>query len=250
MRWIVYFSVGLASIATLPVAFSADEVCQQTTKLRPALEQRLEALNARLAQGPADVQFYSQRGDVHFFLGKFPAALADYDKMLELDPSLLALHWRRGLAQFYVGQYSESAKQFERYFEQDQSDRENGIWRFYAQVRELGLDEARRKLLPYDQPDRAPLPDIYDLCRGTLTAAVLESRLTGEGLSASELAKREFYGHLYLGLDYAVKDQPEPARQHLDRALASDWAQSSGYGPNYMWHIARLQRDLLSQEAP
>jgi len=227
----------------------ADDAPSNTSDETSQLQTQLQALRTRLDQEIADqpdnLQLYSQRGDVHFFLADFGKALADYDKMVELKPEVLALHWRRGLAQYYVGQYEESARQFERYFEQDKSDRENGIWRFYAQARQFGLEEARKRLLPYEQPDRAPLPAIYDLCAGKITAAELEAQLTGDDLSPTEAAKREFYGHLYLGLDYAIKNQPDQARPHLDKAVASDWAKTSGYGPNYMWQIARLQRDLL-----
>lgn len=221
-----------------------------TQKLEPALRTELARLDQAIVANPADVQLYSRRGDVHFFLADFPRALADYQKMVELDPEVLALHWRLGLAQFYAGKYEDSAKQFERYFELDQSDRENGIWRFYAQVRLHGLEQARQQLLPYEKPDRAPLPDIYDLCAGKLTAAELEARLKGEDLPAQELAKREFYGHLYLGLDYAIKKEDQLARTHLERAIASEWARSSGYGPGYMWQIARLQYDLLTKAPP
>ena len=112
------------------------------------------------------------------------------DRMVEIDPSVLPLHWRRGLALYYVGRYEDSAKQFERYFEQDKSDRENGIWRFYAQTKQYGIEEARRRLLPYVQPDRAPLPDVYDLCAGKLTVLKLEERLSPSGLPAAEQAKR------------------------------------------------------------
>jgi lipoprotein NlpI len=243
---------SLLVLFVLLTAAGADDAAKslspQSQKVRPALQERLKKLDAAEKAGPQEVQFYSQRGDVHFFLGEFPAALADYDKMVELDPTVLTLHWRRGLAQYYVGQYEESARQFERYFEQDQSDRENGIWRFYAQVKQHGLEEARQRLLPYEKPDRAPLPDVYDLCAGKLTAEELEARLQADGQPAAELAKREFYGHLYLGLDYAIKNQPEPAQKHLEKALASEWAQNSGYGPNYMWQTARLQWDLLAEK--
>ena len=216
---------------------------EDTVAIERQLRTVLERLNKQIEEVPDELGLYSRRGDVHFFLADFERALADYDKMVELNPEVLQLHWRRGLAQYYVGRYDESAKQFERYFEQDKSDRENGIWRFYAQVKKYGLEEARKKLLPYDQPDRAPLPAIYDLCAGKITSDELEAKLTGGDVPPAEAGKREFYGHLYLGLDYAIKDEPAKARPHLEQAVASEWAQTSGYGPNYMWQIARLERD-------
>lgn len=222
----------------------------RTAALLQNLRTQLAAVDARIAQSPDDLDLYSRRGDLHFFLADFKSALADYDRMVALDPQVLALHWRRGLALYYVGQYEESAKQFERYYELDQSDRENGIWRFYAQVKQLGLEEARKQLLPYEKPDRAPLPEIYDLCAGKLTAAEFEQRLATPPPDAARQPQRDFYGHLYLGLDYALQNHPLEARKHLEQALASEWAQNSGYGPQYMWQIARLERDRLPPPQP
>lgn len=233
-------------------ACAADEPRPQPADadLRTRLQAQLTAVEADIARSPDELNLYSRRGDLHFFLADFPKALADYDRMVLLDPSVLPLHWRRGLALYYVGQYEESARQFERYYELDQSDRENGIWRFYAQVRQLGLDEARQRLLTYEKPDRAPLPDVYDLCAGKLTAAEFETRLAAPQPAAEREPQRQFYGHLYLGLDHVLQNRPAEARQHLQQALASEWARSAGYGPNYMWHIARLEIERLPAANP
>jgi lipoprotein NlpI len=231
-------------------AEEAPPVSERTAAIRKQLEPKLAALNGQIAQTPDTLDLYSRRGDVHFFLADFPKALADYNQMVALDRDVLPLHWRRGLALYYIGEYDESAKQFERYYEHDQSDRENGIWRFYAHAKKYGLAEARKKLLPYEKPDRAPLPDIYDLCAGKLTAAEFEQKLAEPNPDPARNPQRDFYGHLYLGLDYALQNHPVEARKHLEQALSSEWAQASGYGPNYMWQIARLELDRLPAAKP
>src|SRR5690242_7719521 len=64
---------------------------------------------------PEEVDLYSKRADARFFQGRFAEAVADYDKMVELDPKLETAHWRRGIAYFYAKDYKKAAHQFEIY---------------------------------------------------------------------------------------------------------------------------------------
>lgn len=220
----------------------------ESRQLAPRLDQQIERLTKSIAAAPGDIGLYSQRGDAYFFRGQFAKALADYDQMAVLDPRILPTHWRRGLALYYVGRYEDSAQQFEKSFERDQSDRENGIWRYYAQARQLGLEAARQKLIKYEQSDREPLPDIYRLCEGQLTPADLEQKLAAAAsLPEPDRLQREFYLHLYLGLDAALRNDTATARRHLEAAVADPWSRQASYGTNYMWHIARLQLDQLPE---
>src|SRR5438445_13786936 len=53
-------------------------------------------LTAEIGQKPAAVPLYSRRGDARMFLARFPEAVADYEKMIALDPAQDAPHWRLG----------------------------------------------------------------------------------------------------------------------------------------------------------
>jgi lipoprotein NlpI len=110
------------------------------------------------------------------------------------------------------------------------------------------VEKARSLLLPYERPDRAPLNEIYQLCEGKLTAEQVAASLNRPGASPAEQGQREFYGQLYLGLDYAAKGEAAAARRHLQQALSSDWPFTAGYGPNYMWHVGRVQLSLLDEK--
>jgi lipoprotein NlpI len=215
---------------------------------RTQLEEQRVVLNKQIEQHPDDVELYSQRGDVHFFLGEFDDAVADYDRMVELQPELDASHWRRGIAYFYAGQYEQAAGQFERYHTFDNVDRENGIWRFLSQVKAYGLEEAREGLLKYDKDDREPFPDVYRLFAGAITPGEILQHIAEASISESERDKRLFYAELYIGLNYAVEDKPDEARPHLQAAARNQWGESAGYGPHYMWRVAGLHRDLLAQQ--
>ena len=210
------------------------------------LNESLAKAESLLVTDPMDLAALQERGDALFFLGRFDEAIRDYDRVLELRPDLGPKHWQRGLALHFAGRYEDAAKQFERYYELDKSDRENGIWRFYAQVEKDGVEAARNALLPYEQPDREPLPIIYRLCAGEVTPEEVARSVESADVPRDEKRKRQFYADLYLGLDAAiVHDDPQAARPLLERALQNPWPRSAGYGPEFMWHIARLSRDAL-----
>ncbi len=204
---------------------------------------------AAIDKDPKSLRPFSQRGDAYFFLGKFAEAVRDYDQMVTLDPAEDAGHWRRGIAYFYAQRYRDAAGQFERYHTFDNVDRENGIWRYLSQVKAYGRDKAREGLLKYEKDDREPFPAVYELFAGRTTPESILNGIAAAQVSAEEREKRLFYAHLYIGLNAAIEDRPETALVHLRQAVANTWGPKAGYGPHYMWQVARLHARLLA-EAP
>ena len=209
---------------------------------------QLSRLDALVTEQPDQLTLYSQRGDVLFYLGRFEAAVADYDKMIELDANRAASHWRRGIALFYAGRAKEAAAQFEQYHSFDDVDRENGIWRYFSQWKASGKDAAQAELLRYEKDDREPFPDLYAFFAGKLTSEEVLSHIEEAELPAHERRKREFYAHLYLGLERALAEDSKAARSLLTRAVENDWPRQAGYGPHYMWQVGRLHLEQLANE--
>ena len=237
-----------ATIDAAPPDQPADEATAAREEDCRRLEERLATLNESIGAESDDVQLYSRRGDVRFFLGQFDEAVQDYDRMVELRPELDSSHWRRGIAYFYAGKYEEAAGQFERYHSFDNVDRENGIWRFLSQVKAYDLERAREGLLKYEKDDREPFPDVYRLFAGEITPDEILQHIADADLSDAERDKRLFYAHLYIGLNHAVAGKPDEARPHLEQAGRNKWGEQAGYGPHYMWRVAGLHRDLLEPE--
>lgn len=210
------------------------------------LKASLVAADAALKANPEDLAALQDRGDALFFLGRFDEAVRDYDRMLALEPRLGPKHWQRGLALHFAGRYDDAAKQFERYYELDKSDRENGIWRYYAQVEQDGVETARKALLPYSQPDRAPLPIVYRMCEGKATPQQVLDSINTADVTDEQRQKQRFYADLYVGLDAAiVRDDATASRPLLERAVSNEWPRRAGYGPTFMWHVARLSLGRL-----
>ena len=220
---------------------------EQRDGLRTTLQERASQLSKTIEEAES-VGAYSQRGDAYFFLGDFDRALADYEKMVELNPDSGASHWRRGIARFYAKKFDKAAKQFEEYHSFDNVDRENGIWRYLSQHRAYGVEKAREGLLKYEKDDREPFPAVYQLFAGKLTPQQIEQQIADAKIDDEERSKREFYAHLYIGLNHAVEGRDTEAFKHLRKSTANTCGPKAGYGPNYMWHVGRLHYDLLLAE--
>ncbi|MBX3439022.1 MAG: hypothetical protein KF861_16140 [Planctomycetaceae bacterium] len=232
---------GMFVLAAVPTV-SSDDVVPEQEELR----RQLQSLETRLAADPKNVNLLSSRGDARFFLGDFAGAADDYDQMVMLNPELDASHWRRGIAWFYAQRYTDAARQFERYHSFDNVDRENGIWRYLCQVKAHGVEAARAGLLKYEKDDREPFRDVYRLFAGEIEPDRILERIAAADVPETEREKRRFYAHLYIGLWYAVHDQPEKAAPHLHQSLNNRWAPTAGYGPRYMWHVGRLHHQSLT----
>ena len=219
----------------------ADKVAELTKSLEKSQADATTAIEAN----PKNLNAYSRRGDVFFFLGQFDKAVADYDQMIKLDDSQAASHWRRGIALFYASKYKDAAAQFESYHSFDQVDRENGIWRYLSQYKAHGRDKAREGLLKYEKDDREPFPSVYKLFAGTMKPDEILQTIEAAEISKDEREKRLFYAHLYVGLNYAVEGNPDAAQRHLRLATLNTWGPAAGYGPNYMWHVGRRHEELL-----
>jgi lipoprotein NlpI len=192
------------------------------------------------------VQAYSERGDAYFKRGQFAKAVADYDAMVVQDPKIEKSHWRRGIAYFYAGLNEKAARQFETYDSFDNVDRENGIWRYFSQVKAFGKERAREGLLKYAKDDREPFPDVYRLFEGKRTPDQIVEKIKTAEIDDEQREMRSFYAHLYIGLNFAVEGKTDDAIPHLRKAVANKWGPRSGYGPEYMWQVGRLHYELLT----
>jgi lipoprotein NlpI len=218
------------------------------TELLKALQQSFDEASKLVKDKPDSLTGYSRRGDACFFLGRFREAVADYDKMVELDETQRSSHWRRGIALFYAGRFEDAAAQFESYHSFDQVDRENGIWRYLSQHRAYGRDKAREGLLKYQKDDREPFPAVYKLFAGTMTPAQILQQIADADITKAEREKRLFYAHLYIGLNDAVENDNKQAQEHLALATKNKWGPGAGYGPNYMWQVGRIHEELLRKK--
>jgi len=252
---------ALFALALIPTALCCakenptqqSDYLKQTAKINEESAEQIKELTGRLQENSQDLQAYSRRGDAYFFGGNYDAAIADYEKMIEIDPTVEVSHWRLGLAYYYAGQYAKTAKQLGKYHDFDDQDRENGIWIFLADAHRLGVKKARESMIHYTKKDRPPLVDVYNMFEGKLTAdellAKIQNEIKEESLNQLAAEQRLFYTYLYIGLFAEAEKNPEQARKAFLEAVKTQWPQKVGGGPGYMWHCARLRLLALDEAA-
>jgi len=216
----------------------------ESVATRTQLTAREQSLTSEIEKSPGTVRLYSQRGDTRLFLGDPKGAVQDFEKMIALDAAQDAPHWRLGIAYYFAGQYQKSADQFVKYQTYESGDRENGIWKFLADARRLGLDAARPKMIEFSRFDREPFPDLYEMFAGRLSGDQVLANLEKKGLARD--GAPQFFAHYYVGVNEALLGHRDRALKLLDKAVASRWGQTAEGGPAYMWRCARLHRDEVA----
>ncbi len=216
----------------------------ERTQMLAAFATRVTELDRAIAQAPDDPNFYSRRGDARLFLARFAEAVTDFEKEIALDPSRDAPHWRLGIAYHFTGQFDKSARQFAHYHAYDNRDRENGIWKFLADVKTLGLAPARKAMLPYTRFDREPFPTLYEMFADTKTTAAFLADLKERKIDTTPRVM--FFAHYYAGLNEELLGHRAEALALLHDAVANPWGRTAEGGPAYMWQAARLHYEKLS----
>ncbi len=238
----LFLSLGGVAWAADAEPLTAEARARMSTKWK----EQVAAGDAALAKAPGAVGEYSARGDAHLFLGEFTGAVADFEKMIALDPAQDAPHWRLGIAYFFAGDFAKSARQFEKYHPYDGRDRENGIWKFLAQAKADGVEKARAEMLVYTRFDREPFPSLYEMFAGKKTPDEVLAEIEKKGLAGDEGVL--FFANYYCGLGEELRGNRARAVELLRKAVASPLGRGARGGPGYMWQVARLHWERLSAE--
>ena len=249
MQHVLYILMSLAFVAATAASQDTDPAEDLLTineSVTTEMQAVLDSIGEIKADADAAVDLYSRRGDARMFLGQFADAVADYQAMVKLKPELDASQWRLGIALYYADKPEGAAAQFDRYHSFDKVDRENGIWRYLSHHKAFGRDKAREQLLKYDKDDRPPFKEVYQLFDGRLSSDDVLKSITSD-LPETARNTRLFYSHLYIGLLDAVEDRPESAQRSLTTATLNPWPRKSGFGPNWMWHVGRLELKRLQE---
>ena len=228
-------AIALAAEPPIPV--------DERAKMLAGFTAQIAKLDDAIKAAPDSVRLYSPRGDAHLFLGHFAESVADFEKMIALDPKQDAPHWRLGIAYYFIGELAKSAKQFVKYQDYETGDRENGIWKFLADVKSLGLEPARREMLTYTRFDREPFPTLYEMFAGKKTTDELFADGKTKDLTANETVM--FFANYYGGLNEEILGHHEKALELLQKAVAGGWKSRGGSEPSYMWQVARLHYEML-----
>ncbi|MYA07295.1 MAG: tetratricopeptide repeat protein [Holophagales bacterium] len=180
---------------------------------------------------PQNWQLYLLRGSARFKAGRIEASIEDFDQVVALDASQDPYLWQRGISYYYAGRFEDCRGQFERHRLVNPNDVENAVWHLLCVAVEDGLEAAQEAMLPVGPDARRPMKEIDALFRGDGSVEEVEAAVAAESPGA------RFYADLYLGLYYELIGEMERAAAAIERAASL---------PNrgYMVEVARIHRDL------
>src|SRR5262245_22087933 len=124
--------------------------------------------------GPAwtqDIGAVLDRAVADFKAGRMAESVRGFDEAVKLRPQIAPQLWQRGIALYYAGRYQDCRRQFESHRTVNPDDVENAAWHFLCVARAESPDKARAALLPVGPDARVPMRGVYQMFRGTLTAA-------------------------------------------------------------------------------
>jgi len=174
---------------------------------------------ALAAQTPRDLL---DRAVADFEAGRVVESAEGVDAVIDDSPSVAPQLWQRGIALYYADRYNDCRAQFELHRTVNPADVENAAWHFLCVAREESASAARAALLPVGPDSRAPMRQVYDMFRGTLTPEqVLEA--AGSQVSA------QFFAQLYVGLYFEALGQDAQALEHITAAADDRFARVGGY---------------------
>jgi lipoprotein NlpI len=191
---------------------------------------------------------YYVRGREHFRLGLIKESVADFDRYVALRPQSESRQWERGIALYYAREYDRGAKQFELYQTYHDNDVENSVWRYLCMVPAVGIEKARRVMLPIRNDRRIPMMQIYELYRGNLKPDQVLQAARADAPQPEVLAGRLFYAHLYLGLYYEVGGELAQAEKYILLAADKTLADNSQIN-RYMWDVARIHAQSFEKSS-
>ena len=245
-RTIILESLSVITVLVLACATTVAGENGIASQLEGFLKQE-QALTRAIEETPHSVNLLSRRGDLRQFLGRFAAAVADYEKMIELDPAQDAPHWRLGIAYYFNGEFEKGSKQFEKYHQYDGRDRENGVWKFLCDARSKGLDQARCSMLVYSRFDRHPFPSIYEMLEGKMSP---QAMLDGaQDLGGKQNPQVSFFAMYYAGVYYdLIGDAAKGGRLVTEAVNLFSQDTAGNGGPGYMWQVARLHAGAIEKK--
>jgi len=193
-------------------------------------------LTEQLVQSP---QALLDRALADFEQGRFAESATAFDSLAKAVPDQAPYLWQRGIALYYAGRYGDCRRQFESHRTVNPNDVENAVWHFLCVARAESPEKARAALLPVGPDARAPMREVYQMFRGTLTPEQVLS-------AAGSESEAQFYAFLYTGLYFDALGMKKRALDLITNVAADRFARPGGY----MHMVAREHQRFMTARQP
>ena len=179
-------------------------------------------LTGQIARDPGDAGLYLKRAGLHRLRGAAPAALADYDRALALEPDLDEVYFDRAETLRESGRFGQALSEYDRFLARHPRHPTGLRGRGLCLVRVGRLEEGARDYVRALRAAARPSPDNY------LEASRVYDELGAEHLDASLAVLDEGLARLgpIVSLQHAAIDREvrrgnyEAALQRVDTLLA------------------------------
>ncbi len=180
-------------------------------------------ITTRLCQSdPNSRTFQFLRGETAFAAGQMADAVAAYDEVIRLEPSLEPQLWQRGLALYYADRFQDGVSQFETHQTVNSQDVENAVWHLLCAARISDVEQARKNLIPIEYDRRVPMAQIYELYAGRMKQEDVmkaANQLSERVQQDSRMHKLQlYYAYLYIGLFEEMMGNNEAAIEAMTKA--------------------------------
>ena len=174
-----------------------------------------------------------------FLEGDVGGSVDDFDRALELDPSIKPRLWQRGLSLYYDEQYEKAAEQFRADVSYNPNDTEEALWTYLSEAQLVGSEKAKQQFLRVGKDPRPLLRIVYDTFRDPAPRAegADPSRTILDAGLSSQSPHDEFYSLLYASLYNESVGKPKAARGFMREAIETEYAIKSG---DYMAGLANV----------
>ena len=173
-----------------------------------------------IKQEPANTTHQYLLGEAAFMAGEIETSVSAFDKLIEINPRMESSLWQRGLALYYAGKFSEGVEQFTVHQSVNTQDVENAAWHLMCLSKEIGVEEARKQLIPIQSDPRIPMKEIYRMFAGELQPAdVIEAAESAVVNVESERHQFLYYAHLYIGLFHEMMGDADSSLASMREAV-------------------------------
>jgi len=159
-------------------------------------------------------------GEAAFMAGEMETSVSAFDKLVEINPRMKSSLWQRGLALYYDEKYSGGVEQFTVHQTVNTQDVENAVWHLLCLSKEIGVEEARKKLIPIQFDSRIPMKEIYRMFAGELEPAdVLKAAESAIVNVEAERHQYLYFAHLYIGLFHEMNGAADSSLASMREAV-------------------------------
>lgn len=170
---------------------------------------------------PGKTTYQFLLGEAAFMVGAVERSSDVFNRLIEINPKMKSSLWQRGLALYYAGKFEEGVDQFTVHQTVNTQDVENSVWHLMCQARTIGIEEARKQMIPIQFDTRPAMTEIHQMFAGKLQPEdVLEAAKSAIVSDAQQTKVNLYYAHLYTGLYYEMIGQPEDSIASMKKAVA------------------------------